>query len=697
MAEVLNGIFAFFLPDTRAEKPLANATGDLCETDTVAKAREWTTAYASKLNIPAECSPLPAQVMASLGKRKADEIGGDSVVAPRQLVKARIAVAAPTVPVGLKGLRNSGNSCYYNSVIQCLVRLPVMREFAQASQPDDSRPFTLALRKLITSMWDATCTEVTSEDLRVCIVAKYLLGSNQHQDAQEMLWCLFNSLQDEEDQRLQNKQPNFARINFYSMFWSTVSCRGCSHASTTEDPTFPISVAIPPPETSPITLLACLNNHSARESIEYTCSGPRCRGGGATRQLRIHNVAPVLVIHLKRFSSDAGVIKKRDDHVQFPPTLPSALGKGVPYELCGVVEHTGTVDQGHYVAYVRAEDQRWYKLDDANPPREVSFDGVVARSNAYLLFYVRAGGPDLAAQQATLQPKVPFEAPVLRAATVTPGTMIRTTTATTMAPPPAPTSLGLSSPAERSARLAMAWPLQREEKILCRKLNGVKPAGGYDWQESELRCVIHNRRVAEGSHRYVVLIDVLGAASKAAPHVLKITKPFITSRLPKEISLIALLEAEVRMQAEAHQLAKRWNALKISHKPIRFNPVHVVQLQREPPQVGLLEPFLEGAYVKHNDNAGGVYMPVEGRERETPQAFSHFTFVATKGRGLVCDIQGVGDLFTDPQIHTDPRDEFPVPGNRGLEGMRDFFMTHRCNPLCFAFLKKLDAEARPLP
>lgn len=36
----------------------------------------------------------------------------------------------------------------------------------------------------------------------------------------------------------------------------------------------------------------------------------------------------------------------------------------------------------------------------------------------------------------------------------------------------------------------------------------------------------------------------------------------------------------------------------------------------------------------------------------TFQAFSHFTFEASGHEQIVVDIQGVGDLYTDPQIHT---------------------------------------------
>jgi hypothetical protein len=360
------------------------------------------------------------------------------------------------------------------------------------------------------------------------------------------------------------------------------------------------------------------------------------------------------------------------------------------------VEHTGTIDRGHYVAFVQAEDQRWYRLDDHNPPREVSFVGEVALANAYLLFFLRLG-PSAAPQQAT-----PPQASAPPVGHPGPSVVQRTTTGrTTTMPPPAPRKSPSPSPSPtQSPPASSVVPSsghQREERIRC-----LREGQGINWDESELRCVVYNRQVAEGSHRYVVLVDVFPAGeTKPTPHVLKITKPVVTARLgirhDDNAALTELLKAELRMQVEAYRLAERWNALGISPKPIRFNPVYVVQLKRQPPQVGLLEPFLAGAYVKHNDNAGGVFTPVERRERETPQAFSHFTFVATEGRRLVCDIQGVGDVYTDPQIHTYPREAFPVPGNNGLAGMRDFFLTHRCNPLCFAFLKKLDEEKATSP
>ena len=79
------------------------------------------------------------------------------------------------------------------------------------------------------------------------------------------------------------------------------------------------------------------------------------------------------------------------------------------------------------------------------------------------------------------------------------------------------------------------------------------------------------------------------------------------------------------------------------------------------------------------------------------QAFSHFTFEASCHEQIVVDIQGVGDLYTDPQIHTNLGFEYGgkrkasrtrllekvcVEGNLGVRGMALFFSTHECNPIC---------------
>ena len=59
---------------------------------------------------------------------------------------------------------------------------------------------------------------------------------------------------------------------------------------------------------------------------------------------------------------------------------------------------------------------------------------------------------------------------------------------------------------------------------------------------------------------------------------------------------------------------------------------------------------------------------------------------------MIVDVQGVGDLFTDPQIHTrvgDGRTHYGL-GNLGAEGIRKFCASHRCNAVCRALgLKRL--------
>ena len=77
-------------------------------------------------------------------------------------------------------------------------------------------------------------------------------------------------------------------------------------------------------------------------------------------------------------------------------------GEKYEYRLLGVVEHSGSMRMGHYIAYVRGGERSggqankkergggggggvWYYASDASI-REVSLDDVL-KSDAYILFY----------------------------------------------------------------------------------------------------------------------------------------------------------------------------------------------------------------------------------------------------------------------------------------------------------------------
>ena len=79
---------------------------------------------------------------------------------------------------------------------------------------------------------------------------------------------------------------------------------------------------------------------------------------------------------------------------------------------------------------------------------------------------------------------------------------------------------------------------------------------------------------------------------------------------------------------------------------------------------------------------------------------------------MIVDIQGVGNVLTDPQIHCLDKHRFGK-GNLGYLGMLMFFNTHECNEHCknlglinprktgkvsdddFELIKDIDYEAHP--
>ncbi|XP_024028854.1 ubiquitin carboxyl-terminal hydrolase 2 [Morus notabilis] len=123
----------------------------------------------------------------------------------------------------------------------------------------------------------------------------------------------------------------------------------------------------------------------------------------ATKRVLINKAPPVLTIHLKRFSQDArGRLSKLNGHVTFKETIdlkPYMDARCIDeessyvYRLVGIVEHSGTMRMGHYVAYVRGGDRNgmkdggstWFHASDAYV-RETNLKEVLG-CEAYILFY----------------------------------------------------------------------------------------------------------------------------------------------------------------------------------------------------------------------------------------------------------------------------------------------------------------------
>jgi elongation factor 2 kinase len=133
---------------------------------------------------------------------------------------------------------------------------------------------------------------------------------------------------------------------------------------------------------------------------------------------------------------------------------------------------------------------------------------------------------------------------------------------------------------------------------------------------------------------------------------------------------------DIVLQYEAQYWADQFNQ-RNPPKKIHFLRAYAIEF---PNRIGqpwfAVERYITGtdpygkSFIKHNTNAGFVDPELR---RVTPQIFSAYTFYASLGHRLVADIQGIGDLYTDPQVLSS--DYRFGDGDLGPRGMA-FFFTH---------------------
>ncbi|KAM9064264.1 ubiquitin carboxyl-terminal hydrolase 8 [Sarcophilus harrisii] len=331
----------------------------------------------------------------------------------------------------LTGLRNLGNTCYMNSILQCLCNAPHLADYFNRNfyQDDINRSNLLGHKGevaeefgiIMKALWTGQYRYISPKDFKITIgkINDQFSGYSQ-QDSQELLLFLMDGLHEDlnkADNRKRHKEENNDHLDdfkaaehawqkhkqlnesiivalFQGQFKSTVQCLTCHKKSRTFEAFMYLS--LPLASTSKCTLQDCLRLFSKEEKLtdnnRFYCSHCKTRRD-SMKKIEIWKLPPVLLVHLKRFSYDGRWKQKLQTSVDFPlenldlsQYVIGPKNNLKRYNLFSVSNHYGGLDGGHYTAYCKnAARQRWFKFDD----HEVSDISVssVRSSAAYILFY----------------------------------------------------------------------------------------------------------------------------------------------------------------------------------------------------------------------------------------------------------------------------------------------------------------------
>lgn len=331
---------------------------------------------------------------------------------------------------GLSGLANLGNTCFINSCMQVLSHTYELNSFLEEGKYKKKlkniRESVLLLEwdNLRKILWNSNCIVSPGKYIKTIQKVSKIKGLEMftgysQNDLPEFLLfiidCFHNSLAREIQMTISGKSQNdtdkiaqkcFEMIkNMYSKEYSeiwnlfyAVHVSEISDLETSEqyqitpEPYFMIDLPIPPNNKSP-SLIDCFNHYVEGEVLEGENAWyheKKSKKVDIRKKIQFWSFPNILVIDFKRFNNRSQknqiLITFPLDNLDLSSYVIGYKSESYQYELYGVCNHSGGVMGGHYTAYVKNANGKWYHFNDTNVS-EVGITNSIISTKAYVLFY----------------------------------------------------------------------------------------------------------------------------------------------------------------------------------------------------------------------------------------------------------------------------------------------------------------------
>lgn len=326
---------------------------------------------------------------------------------------------------GLTGLGNLGNTCYINSFIQILSHTYELNDFMSSKefrQRLNPKECTLLIEwnKLRKLMWSENCTVApwgffkTIQSIAETKDRELFTGYMQNDLPEFILFildCFHLGLQREVEMKITGKiqtssdklakdcynmmcqmyRKEYSEILnlFYCITVTQIIDKNDKILINKPEPCSLISIPIKNTET---TLYECFDSYCDLETMEGEnawFNEETNKKENVSKRTMFWSLPNILIIDLKRFNNNNSKINSLVtfpiDELDLSKYIIGYNPKQYNYELYGIGNHSGNSMGGHYYAYVKNSNGKWYSYNDTIV-KEISINELVT-TKTYCLFY----------------------------------------------------------------------------------------------------------------------------------------------------------------------------------------------------------------------------------------------------------------------------------------------------------------------